>query len=330
MERSVFSLACNCVLDVISEAVVFRRWPRYLKLPSSRYWIFGMLLKLPCCIKIETNFVLEWWHVAKNDPLLFWVHWPPVVLLFWWHQQKTEECTSIGCFAKFLLGVWIFSLYNFSDFLEKRFCHRSLSCQFFCHKPFLYTPCYTHNQIFSFGRSWGTFGVPTPLAFWGKSFELSIQQCALCCCHCCKRVVMSVSGFPCTNGRSFLLQSVRHKTAVLFTLSGQFLGWFTLRLSFEAVQRKELFSFCLYLPFPHCLPYFQLSSLLVVPHIPIESAHWKFKLQKMPNCVWVAELFQELSCLYKPISLPHNRSHFFQTCPTASTTWLNVAMIRKV
>ena len=42
-----------------------------------------------------------------------------------------EECTSIGCSAKFLRGLWNFSLYKFSDFLEKRFCHCSLSCQFF-------------------------------------------------------------------------------------------------------------------------------------------------------------------------------------------------------
>ena len=87
-----------------------------------------------CCIKNETTFVLEYWHFTKNERLLFGVHWPPVVILFWWHQQKTEECTSIGCSAKFLCGVWNFSLYKFSDFLEKTFCHCSLSCQFFCHQ----------------------------------------------------------------------------------------------------------------------------------------------------------------------------------------------------
>ena len=87
-----------------------------------------------CCIKNETTFVLENWHVTKNEPLLFGVHWPTVVILLWWHQQKTEECTSIGCSAKFLRGVWNFSLYKFSDFLEKRFCHCSLSCQIFCNQ----------------------------------------------------------------------------------------------------------------------------------------------------------------------------------------------------
>ena len=54
-------------------------------------------------------------------------------------KKKTEECTSIWCSAKFLRGVWNFSLYKFSDFLEKRFCHCSLSCQFFWDQAILYT-----------------------------------------------------------------------------------------------------------------------------------------------------------------------------------------------
>ena len=134
--------------------------------------------------------------------------------------------------------------------------------------------------VFSFGRCWGTFGVLTPTTFWGKSFQLRIQQCALCCCHCCGRVAMIVSGFPCTNGRSFLLQSFRHKKVVLFTLSGQFLGWFTLRLSFEAVQWSSFPSFYLYLLFPTACLTFNFSSLLIIPQNPIEGAQGKFKLQR--------------------------------------------------
>ena len=70
---------------------------------------------------------------------------------------------------------------------------------------------------------------------------------------------------------------------VLFTLSGQFLCWFTLRLSFEAVQRSFLPSFHLYLLFPTVGLTFNFSSLLIIPQNPIEGAHGKFKLQKMPN-----------------------------------------------
>ena len=29
------------------------------------------------------------------------VHWPPVVILFWWHRERTKKCTPLGCSAKF-------------------------------------------------------------------------------------------------------------------------------------------------------------------------------------------------------------------------------------
>ena len=58
---------------------------------------------------------------------------------------KTKKCTSIGCSAKFLLGVWNFSLYKFSDILGKRFCHHSLTYQFFCHQA-ICIHCLVHPQ----------------------------------------------------------------------------------------------------------------------------------------------------------------------------------------
>ena len=97
-----------------------------------------------------------------------------------------------------------FSLYKFLDFLEKRFCHHSLSCQFFATKPFVYTPCYTHNKIFSFGRSLGTFGVLTTTTFWGKIFPTD-QPCSSVLYAVATAVgkwLWVWSGFPCTNGRS--------------------------------------------------------------------------------------------------------------------------------
>ena len=218
-----------------------------------------------------------------------------------------------GALLSFCLVCEIFLCTSFQTFLRRDFVTALYLVSFFATKPFVYTPCYTHNQIFSFGRCWGPIGVLTPTTFWGKSFQLRIQQCALCCCHCCRRVAMSVSGFPCINGRSFLLQSFRHKNVVLVTLSGQFLGWFTFRLSFETVRRSSL------LP-SICICYFPLPALLLtcppsssICQNPIEGAQGKFKLQKMPNIVWVAQLFRGLSCLYKPISLPLiiNRRHFF-------------------
>ena len=139
-------------------------------------------------------------------------------------SNKRKNALLSGALLSFCLVCEIFLCTTFQTFLRRDFVTALYLVSFFATEPFLYSSCYTHNQIFSFGRSWGTFGVLTPLTFWGKSFELSFQHCALCCCHCCGRVAMSVSGFPCTNGKSFLLQSVRHKTVVKFKLSGQLLG----------------------------------------------------------------------------------------------------------
>ena len=200
-------------------------------------------------------------------------------------SKKRKNALLSGALLSFCVVYEIFLCTSFQTFLRRDFVTALYLVSFFATKPFVYTPCYTHNQIFSFGRWWGTFGALTPTTFWAKSFQLRIQQCAFCCCHCCGRVAMSVSGFPCTNGRSFLLQSFRHKKVFLFTLSGQFLGCFTLRLSFEAVQRSSLPSFYLYLLFPTACLTFNFASLLIIPQNPIEGAQGKFKLQKMPNCV---------------------------------------------
>ena len=183
-------------------------------------------------------------------------------------SKKRKNALLSGALLSFCVVCEIFLCTSFQTFLRRDFVTALYLVSIFATKPFVYTPCYTHNQIFSFGRCWGTFGALTPTTFRGKSFQLRIQQCALCCCHCCGRVAMSVSGFLCTNGRSFLLQSFRHEKVVLFTLSGQFLGWLTLRLSFEAVQRSTLPSFYLYLLFPTACFTFNLSSLLIFPQKP--------------------------------------------------------------
>ena len=130
------------------------------------------------------------------------------------HPPPPPPPPPSGALLSFCLVCEIFLCTTFQTFLRRDFVTALFLVSFFATKPFLYTSCYTHNQIFSFGRSWGPFGVMTPTTFWGNSFELGIQQRALCCCHCCGRVAMSVSGFPRTNGRSFLLRSFRHKTGV--------------------------------------------------------------------------------------------------------------------
>ena len=89
-----------------------------------------------CCVGKLKSFFFQQRKFCSNTLRFEKSSAVPTVILFWWHQQKTEECTSIaiGCSAKFLRGVSNFSLYKFSDFLENRFCHCSLSCQFFCHQ----------------------------------------------------------------------------------------------------------------------------------------------------------------------------------------------------
>ena len=134
-------------------------------------------------------------HVTKNEPSLLGVHWPPAVILIWWHQHKTNECTSIGCSAKFVPGVWNFSLYKFSDFLEKRVSHRSraLSYQFVCHQV-IWIHCLIHPQpnIFIWKKP-GHIWCANTSDLSGQKFQLSIQQFALCCCHCCG----GESGYEC-------------------------------------------------------------------------------------------------------------------------------------
>ena len=120
--------------------------------------------------------------------------------------------------------------------------------------------------------------------FWGKSFQLTIQQCALCSVLplLWESGYASVSGFPlsCIYGRSFLLQGFRHKTVVQFKLSGQFLGLFGCLLkrfkgasSLPSICICHFHTACLFLP------------VLITPQNSIEGAQGKFKLQKMPNCV---------------------------------------------
>ena len=208
-----------------------------------------------CCIKNETTFVLENWHVTINEPLLFGAHWPPVVILFWWHQQKTEECTSIGCSAKFLRGVWNFSLYKFSDFLEKRFCHCSLSFQFFATKPFVYTPCYTHNQYFHLEDArahlvrWHQRPSGAKVSNWGSSSVLSVVATAVGEWQWVCRVFLAQM-----EGPSFS-KVLDIKSGLVYTFRP--VSW----LFYPSVvlwgSSKELPPFLLFVSvISHCLPYF--------------------------------------------------------------------------
>ena len=129
-------------------------------------------------------------------------------------SKKPKNALLPGALLSFCLVCEFFLCTTFQTFLRRDFITALYLVSFFCHQAnFIHSLLHAQPNIFIW-KKLGHIGVLTPLTFWGKSFELSIQQCALCCCYCRGRVAMSVSGFPCTNGRSFLLQSFRHKTVV--------------------------------------------------------------------------------------------------------------------
>ena len=111
--------------------------------------------------------------------LLFW-RFTDLHLLFCLDGMsiKQKKWTSIDCCVKFLLGVSNHhSLYNFSDFLEKMFVTSLMPAIFSASKPFLHTLCFTHNQMFSFGKRQGSFGAVSTQDLVGHIFWLSIEHC---------------------------------------------------------------------------------------------------------------------------------------------------------
>ena len=227
-------------------------------------------------------------------------------------SKKRKNALLSGALLSFCVVCEIFLCTSFQTLLRRDFVTALYLVLYFATKPFVYTPCYTHKQYFHLEDAgahlvcWHQRPSGAKVSNWGSSSVLSVVATAVGEWQWLCRVFLAQM-----EGPSF--SKVFDKKVVYFTLSGQFLAWFTLRLSFEAVQRSSLPSFYLYLLFPIACLTFNFSSLLIIPQNPIEGAQGKFKLQKMQNCVWVAELFRGLSCLYKPISLPLiiNRRHFF-------------------
>ena len=120
---------------------------------------------------------------------------------------------------------------------------------------------------------------------WGKSFQFSVQQCALGCCHCCGRVTMSVSGFLAQMEfpSFFKVLDIKQWSCLNFQAS------FSVDSPFSCPLRQfngasSLPSICI-CHFPTACLSFNVSSLLIIPQNSIEGVQGKFKVQKMPNCV---------------------------------------------
>ena len=114
--------------------------------------------------------VWESWHVTMSEPLLFGGSLTSChsVLMA---STKTERMHFHRLWGHALLSICLAMVCeislctSFQTFLRRDFVAALYLISSFATKKIGYTPCYTHNQIFSFGRSWGTFGVLTPATF---------------------------------------------------------------------------------------------------------------------------------------------------------------------
>ena len=81
-------------------------------------------------------------------------------------SKKRKNALLLGALLSFCVVCEIFLCTSFQTFLRRDFVTALYPVSFFfATKPFVYTACFTHNQIFLFGRRWGTFGVLTPTTF---------------------------------------------------------------------------------------------------------------------------------------------------------------------
>ena len=180
-------------------------------------------------------------------------------------SKKRKNALLSGALLSFCVVCEIFfiQVFRFSWILRRDFVIALYLVSVFATKPFVYTPSYTHNQNIFIWKMLGHIWCTDTNDLLGLSFQLRIQQCALCCCQCCGRVAMSVSGFPCTNGRSFLLQSFRHKK---WSTCLHFQASFLVDLPFGCPLRQfkgapSLPSICIcYFPLPALLLTFSPSS----------------------------------------------------------------------
>ena len=85
-------------------------------------------------------------------------------------NKKRKNAALSAALLSFCLVCEISLCTSFQTFLRRDFVTALYLISFFANKPFVYTACFTHNQIFSFGRirSWGTSGVLTPATYGAK------------------------------------------------------------------------------------------------------------------------------------------------------------------
>ena len=83
-------------------------------------------------------------------------------------NKQRKNAPLSAALLSFCLVCEISLCTSFQTFLRRDFVTALYLSSFFANKPFVYTACFTHNQIFSFGWSWGTSGVLTPATYGAK------------------------------------------------------------------------------------------------------------------------------------------------------------------
>ena len=83
-------------------------------------------------------------------------------------NKKRKNAPLSAALLSFCLVCDISLCTIFQTYLRRDFVTTLYLISFFATKPFVYTACFTHNQIFSFGRSQSTFCVLTPATFGAK------------------------------------------------------------------------------------------------------------------------------------------------------------------
>ena len=209
-------------------------------------------------------------------------------------QKKGLLLTAV---LSFCLVCQITLCTTFQTFWRRNVVTSLVPAIFSASKPFLDTAGFTHNEMFSFGRRQGSFGVVSfrtlldTFSGWASNIVLSVVATAV------ERVAMTGPVFPSSKGKSFLLEDSRHVTVVLslFRLWGQFQVELPSRC--PILDRSALPS--LFLPAGLPLPAFLHFSFLLILQKSTDDAQGEFKLHWVPNCVCFTKRLRGRSCLHK-------------------------------
>ena len=201
------------------------------------------------CLRIVACY-LEWTFTFGGR-----VHWPHVVILFWWHQQKNDRmhlyrllCEVFAWCVKFLF-VQVFRL-SWEEILSPL----SILSVFFCHQVIYTLPASPTTKCFHLEETgahlacWHQQPMGAKVSNSASSNVLSVVVTAVGEWLWVCRVFLAQMEVP----SIFKVLDIKQWSSLNFQASSRLILW----LSFGAVQRSELPSFYLYLSFPHCLPFF--------------------------------------------------------------------------